>query len=263
LQYFPPDPEKAGGAAIIVCPGGGYRLLTGHEGAGYARWLAENGVAAFVLKYRLHTDGYRYPAMFLDAARAVRTVRARSAGWGIDPRRIGIMGSSAGGHLATLVMTQFDAGRPDAADPVERASSRPDLGVLCYALIVLGKANPAHPHRHPALIEGEETQERLDALSTHLNVQKNSPPCFIWQTMEDSSVGPANSLLYAQALHEKRIPFELHIYQKGAHGMGLGGAAPHPWAEACLDWLKVQGFVRAGEEELIRLRARPVPKGAK
>jgi acetyl esterase/lipase len=161
-------------------------------------------------------------------------------------------------------MTQFDAGQPDAADPVERVSSRPDLGILCYALVALGDFKPTHPHRHPALFgaDAEETQERLDSLSTHLHVQKKTPPCFIWQTMEDSSVGPTNSLLYAQALHDKRIPFELHIYQKGAHGMGLGGKAGHPWSEACIDWLKVQKFVKATDAELIRLKALPPPKPA-
>ena len=132
LTPYLPDPANATGAAIVICPGGGYGHLAPHEGADYARFLNESGIAGFVLKYRLGSDGYRHPAMLQDAARAVRTVRARTDEWKLDAKRIGIMGSSAGGHLASTLLTHFDAGKPDAADPIERQSSRPNLGILCY-----------------------------------------------------------------------------------------------------------------------------------
>ncbi|MEN6311689.1 MAG: alpha/beta hydrolase, partial [Acidobacteriota bacterium] len=174
LTPYLPDPAKAGGAAIIICPGGAYGGLADYEGADYARWLAANGVAGFVLKYRLASGGYRHPAMLQDAARAVRLVRARSAEWGLDPKRVGIMGSSAGGHLASTLLTHFDQGRPSAADPVERQSSRPDLGVLCYPVITLGrhthqgsKANLLGKNPAPALVE---------FLSSELQVTAGTPP---------------------------------------------------------------------------------------
>ena len=131
LTPYLPDAAKATGAAIVICPGGGYAHLANHEGEHYARWLNEHGVAGFVLKYRLAPAGYRHPAMLQDAARAVRTVRARAGEWKLDPKKVGIMGSSAGGHLASTLVTHFDAGKPDAADPIERQSSRPDVGIDC------------------------------------------------------------------------------------------------------------------------------------
>src|SRR6185295_9341961 len=132
LTLFLTDPAKASGAAIVICPGGGYGGLADHEGSQYARWLNEQGIAGFVLKYRLGSAGYRHPVMLQDAARAVRTVRARAKEWQLDDKRIGLMGSSAGGHLASTLLTHFDPGKADAADPIERVSSRPDLGILCY-----------------------------------------------------------------------------------------------------------------------------------
>ena len=139
LTPFLPDPAIATGAAFVICPGGGYGGLADHEGAGYARWLADHGIAGFGLKYRLGTSGYHHPAMIQDAARALRLTRSRAGEWKIDPARIGIMGSSAGGHLAATLLTHFDAGKPDDPDPIERQSSRPDLGVLCYAVITMSE----------------------------------------------------------------------------------------------------------------------------
>ena len=131
LTPFLAKPGQATGAAVVICPGGGYGALAEHEGKGYALWLNEQGIAGFVLKYRLGSAGYRHPVMLGDAARAVRLVRARAAEWQVDPQRVGIMGSSAGGHLASTLLTHFDAGDTNATDLVERQSSRPDLGILC------------------------------------------------------------------------------------------------------------------------------------
>ena len=139
LTPYWPDPAKATGAAVIVCPGGGYNTLAAHEGEPFAKWLNDLGVTAFVLKYRLVKDGYTVPVILQDAARAVRTVRANAKAWGLDAKKIGVIGSSAGGHLCATLSTRFDAGKPDDADPIERVSSRPDATILCYAFILLDR----------------------------------------------------------------------------------------------------------------------------
>jgi acetyl esterase/lipase len=172
LTPYWPDPGKATGAAIVICPGGGYGGLAPHEGVQYARFLNEYGIAGFVLKYRLGPAGYRHPAMLQDAARAVRTVRARAGEWKLDPKRVGIMGSSAGGHLASTLLTHFDAGKPDAADPIERQSSRPDLGILCYAVISFGEFG--HRGSMNNLLGKDPSPELVRELSNELQVTKDT-----------------------------------------------------------------------------------------
>ncbi len=247
LTPFLPDPGKATGAAIIVCPGGGYGHLAAHEGRDYARWLNESGVTAFVLKYRLGTDGYRHPSMSQDAARAVRLVRANANDWKLDPKRIGIIGSSAGGHVASTLMTHFDAGDPNAADTVERQSSRPDIGILCYPVITMGKF--AHQGSKTNLLGTTPSPELVAELSNELHVTSNTPPCFLWHTSADKTVPVENSLQFADALHKAGVPFDLHIYERGGHGLGLGSrdydpAKWLPWTRDCVYWLKLQGFVK-------------------
>jgi acetyl esterase/lipase len=250
LTPYLPEPDARTGAAIVVCPGGGYAGLAGHEGHDYALWLNQHGLAAFVLKYRLGTHGYRHPAMLQDAARAVRLVRARAAEWGVEPGRVGIMGSSAGGHLAATLLTHFDAGRPDAADPVERQSSRPDLGILCYPVITMGEFTHAGSRRN--LLGPEPAPELVEDLSAERRVTRDTPPCFVWHTWEDPVVPVENALQFAAALRRAGVPFDLHIYEKGPHGLGLADkppfARPHPWAADCLHWLTVRGFVRRAAE---------------
>ena len=246
LTAFLPSPEKATGAAIVICPGGGYGGLAPHEGAGYAEWLADHGIAGIVLKYRLGSKGYRHPAMLNDASRALRLTRSHAESWKIDPKRVGIMGSSAGGHLASTLLTHFDAGNPEATDPVERLSSRPDLGILCYAVISMGPNT--HGGSKANLLGKDPAPDLLDFLSNEKQVTKQTPPCFIWHTWEDNAVKVENSLEFASALRKAGVPFDLHIYQKGGHGMGLGSRQPssnhHPWAADCLFWLKTQGFTK-------------------
>lgn len=249
LTAYLPDPEKATGAAIVICPGGGYGGLAQHEGQGYAEWLAENGVAGLVLKYRLGSAGYRHPVMLHDAARAVRLARSKAADWKIDPHRIGIMGSSAGGHLASTLLTHFNAGKPDDADLVERESSRPDIGILCYAVITMGENT--HGGSRANLLGQNPSQELIDLLSNEKQVTPQTPPCFIWHTWEDNAVKVENSLSFAEALRKNGVPFDLHIYEKGPHGIGLSrganGAASndvHPWAHDLLVWLKIRNFVK-------------------
>ncbi|HOC55604.1 MAG TPA: alpha/beta hydrolase [Verrucomicrobiota bacterium] len=247
LTPYLPEPDKATGAAIVICPGGGYGGLAAHEGKDYARFMNEHGIAGFVLKYRLGSGGYRHPVMLQDAARAVRTVRARAAQWKLDPKRIGIMGSSAGGHLASTLVTHFDAGKPDAADPIERASSRPDAGILCYPVITMGKFTHQGSKRN--LLGNDPAPELVRELSNELQVTRDTPPCFIWHTCEDAGVPVENSLQFADGLRQAGVPFDLHIYQKGPHGLGLGTRdwnpeKRHPWTRDCAYWLQAQGFAR-------------------
>jgi acetyl esterase/lipase len=247
LTAFVPEPAKATGAAMVICPGGGYGALAEHEGKGYALWLKDQGIAAFVLKYRLGSDGYRHPVMLQDAARAMRMVRANAKDWKIDPRRIGIIGSSAGGHLASTLLTHFDAGKPDDNDPIERVSSRPDLGVLCYPVITMREKT--HGGSRDNLLGKDPSPELIVLLSNELQVTKETPPCFIFHTEEDKAVPVENSLQFAAALRRAGVPFDLHIYQKGSHGMGLGAPESdptkfHPWVKDCEFWLKEQGFMK-------------------
>jgi acetyl esterase/lipase len=246
LTPYLPNPAIATGAAIVICPGGGYGALANHEGEHYALWLNQHGVSAFVLTYRLGSAGYRHPAMLHDAARAVRLVRARAADWDIDPDRIGIMGSSAGGHLASTLLTHFDAGQSDASDPIERESSRPDLGILCYAVITMGEHTHEGSKRN--LLGPDPSPELVHLLSNEKQVNSKTPPCFLWHTWEDAAVKVENALDFAAALRRHGVPFDLHIYQQGRHGLGLNArppfANPHPWAHDCLFWLKTHGFVR-------------------
>ena len=247
LTPFFPTPDKATGAAIVICPGGGYGHLAAHEGEGYARWLTQNGIAAFVLKYRLGSDGYRHPVMLQDAARAIRLVRANAATWQLDAKRIGIIGSSAGGHLASTLLTHFDAGDANAVDLVEQQSSRPDLGILSYAVITMGGFT--HHGSKNNLLGTNASPELVRELSNELQVTKETPPCFIWHTFEDKTVPVENSLQFAGALRQAGVPFDLHVYQKGGHGLGLGTKDNDPdkmlpWAHDCVYWLKAQGFVK-------------------
>ena len=247
LTPFLPAKEKATGAAMVVCPGGGYGGLADHEGKGYALWLNDQGIAAFVLKYRLGSAGYRHPIMLQDAARAVRLVRARAGDWGVDTHRVGIMGSSAGGHLASTLVTHFDAGNANAADAVDRQSSRPDLGILCYPVISMGPNT--HQGSKNNLLGQNPSAELMKLLSNELQVTKDTPPCFVWHTWEDSAVKVENSLDFAVALRRAGVPFELHVYEKGPHGLGLGSRDYNPakwldWTRDCASWLKVRGFTR-------------------
>ncbi len=228
------SPEARARGAFIVCPGGGYSHFGEHEGHGYALWLASRGYHAFVLRYRLGSQGYRHPAMWTDAARALRWVRSQAGRWNIPRDRIGIVGSSAGGHLAAHLLTQWDAGDPAAADPVERESCRPDLGVLCYPVVTL--LDPLANTGSRRNLLGDPPPEALcRALSVERNVTADTPPCFLWHCVDDTAVAVENSLLFAQALRRVKVPFELHLYERGGHGGGL--RVQPTWAAALLDWL--------------------------
>jgi len=248
ITSYIPDPAKATGAALVICPGGGYGGLAPYEGHDYALWLNEMGIAGFVLKYRLGSSGYHHPAMLQDVSRAIRYVRANASQWKLDPKRVGVMGSSAGGHLAATVMTHFDAGKPDAADPIERQSSRPDIGILCYPVISMDD-RLTHAGSKKNLLGENPDPELVKLLSNELQVTKDTPPAFIFHTVEDNAVRVENSMVFAESLRNNHVPFSLHLYQKGRHGIALGvklgdPGPRHPWTADCAFWLKEQSFAR-------------------
>jgi acetyl esterase/lipase len=240
LTPFLAPKENATGAAILILPGGGYGGLADHEGKAYALWLNSLGVHGFVLKYRLGPAGYHHPRMLEDVSRAMRTVRARAGEWGVDPKRVGIIGSSAGGHLASTVLTHFDGGNPSAADYIEKESSRPDIGILCYPVITMGHFT--HEGSKKNLLGPNPPDELVKFLSNELQVTRETPPTFLFHTAEDVVVPVENSLMFAEALRKNGVSFDLHIYEKGRHGIGLANG--HPWTKDCEAFLKTHGFVK-------------------
>lgn len=244
ITVYTPPVGTANGGALVIFPGGGYGVVGVEEGGRYARWFAQHGVTGFVVRYRLGSHGHRHPAMLHDAARAVRFVRARAAEWGIDRDRVAVIGSSAGGHLAATLLTHYDAGRADDADPIERESSRPTLGILCYPVITMGEWTHEWSRRH--LLGDAPSAELIEDLSAERQVTADTPPCFVWHTWEDKDVRIENSLLFASALRANGVRFELHLYEKGPHAIGLGnrdGKSPiHRWTADCLAWLRERQF---------------------
>jgi acetyl esterase/lipase len=244
LAAYIAPPDKAVGTAVIVCPGGGYgSLAMDHEGKQIAVWLNNLGISAFVLKYRLGPR-YHHPAPLMDAQRAIRTVRQRAQEYGIRADRVGIWGFSAGGHLASTAATHFDKGSPDPADPLDRVSSRPDFAVLAYPVISFTTEYVHKGSRRNLL--GEPFDEKLAAaLSNETQVTSETPPTFLFHTNEDTGVPPENSVLFYLALRKAKVPAELHIYEKGRHGVGLAPTDPvlSSWAGRLTDWLKIRGLL--------------------
>ena len=244
LTAFPAPKEKATGAAIIVCPGGGYSHLADHEGRPVAEWLNTLGISAFVLKYRVGPR-YHHPAPLLDAARAIRMVRARASEWQLDPNRIGILGFSAGGHLASTIGTHFDGGKADAADPIERVSSRPDLMILIYPVITMREF--AHAGSKRMLLGENPPEDLVKLLSNDEQVTKETATAFLVHTADDPGVPVENSLRFALALRKAKVPVEIHVYEHGPHGFGLGTKDPilATWPQRCAEWLKTHGFMKS------------------
>ncbi len=239
LTIFLPDKSKANGAAVIICPGGAYgHLAVDHEGKQIAEWLNSLGVAGFMLEYRHRGGGYGHPAPLQDAQRAIRTVRANAEKWNVNPQRIGIMGFSAGGHLASTAGTHFDKGDPEATDTIDRASCRPDFMILCYPVIAFGESY-THRDSQDNLIGKDAPDELIKSLSNEKQVTADTPPTFLFHTDEDKTVPPENSIQFYLALHKAKVPAELHIYQKGSHGLGLVLKTPgtSEWPKACEAWL--------------------------
>ncbi len=215
------ESQNVARSAVVVCPGGGYaHLAMDHEGKQIAEWFNKLGVTAFVLQYRNTSSGHRHPVPMIDGQRAIRTVRARAAEWNLDPAKIGVMGFSAGGHLASTLATYFDGSNADAADAIDRSSSRPDFLILCYPVITMTESYMHRGSRENLL--GKGADESLAAnLSNEQRVTAQTPPTFIFQTDADKGVPAENCVAFYLALRRAGVPAELHIYQDGKHGVGL------------------------------------------
>ena len=238
-------PQGSGaGTAVIVCPGGGYQHLSmDKEGYQVAAWLNSIGVSAFVLQYRLGMR-YHHPIELGDAQRAIRTVRWRAAEYGVAVDRIGIMGFSAGGHLAATAGTHSDAGNAGASDPVDRVGSRPDFLVLCYPVISL--TSYAHRGSKDYLLGANPDPKLVENLSNELQVTARTPPAFLFHTDEDKTVPVENSVLFYLALRKAGVPAEMHIYEHGSHGVGLAqnDRALSSWPGRLADWLRGRGLAK-------------------
>ncbi|MBX7258009.1 MAG: alpha/beta hydrolase [Candidatus Hydrogenedentes bacterium] len=247
LTYFPAPQHKATGAAVVVCPGGGYGgLAITYEGYEVAQWLNTAGVSAFVLKYR-HAPKYHHPAPLQDAQRAIRTVRARSAEWGINPAKIGILGFSAGGHLTATTGVAKADGDAAATDPIERVSARPDFLILGYPVITM-VGDYGHAGSRTNLLGENPDPKLVEEVSPELHVTKDTPPAFLVSTTQDTGVPATNSVVFYQKLLDNGVPAELHVFLEGQHGLGLGtgprsGHAFSEWPDLCLKWLRAIGMI--------------------
>ena len=247
IQVFLPSKRNATRQAVVVCPGGGYSVLAyDWEGTDIAKWLNSHGIAAIVLKYRLPSAASQvepHEAPLMDAQRAMRLVRHHAEEWNIDPEQIGVMGFSAGGHLASTLGTHYDAGDANSKDSVERFSSRPDFMILGYPVISL-KEHVAHIGSRNNLLGKSPSEELVERFSNELQVTEDTPPTFIFHSQDDKGVPVQHSLLFYQALLEANVPVEMHLYPEGGHGYSLGINAEGTftqWPDACMQWLRDLG----------------------
>lgn len=242
-QYvvYPAPADKRTGQAVVIFPGGGYGVLAmNHEGHDYAKWLNERGITGVVVKYRVSSKpdfGYQFPVPFLDARRAIRTVRANAKEWGVDPAKVGVMGSSAGGHLASLCTTRFaDTFVEEGKDDIDQQSARPDFSILIYPVISMGPL--AHGGSRTNLLGKAPAAEMLGKCSTEKQVSKETPPVFLLTTADDT-VDCRNSFEFASACKANGVPASLHCFEKGGHGYGLKGKGELAAWPTLLDaWLK-------------------------
>ena len=264
IVYLPPK-EKATGCGVVILPGGGYGgLAMDHEGHQIAKWFNQFGVAGFICKYRVAP--YRHPVPLTDAQRALRTVRHLAPDFGVDPRRIGLMGFSAGGHLASTAGTRFDSGNPQATDPVERQGCRPDFLILCYPVITL-EPPMAHSGSRNNLLGKDADPALVKSLCNDTQVTKDTPTTFLFHTNQDTGVPPENSVLFYSALRRHGVPAELHIFRDGRHGVGLAAGDPvlREWPNRLRDWVRSGGWLtatpRAAVEGKVSLNGKPVGQG--
>jgi acetyl esterase/lipase len=244
IKYFPPWNRKSSGTAVIVAPGGSYQFLaSNHEGRQVANWFNALGMAAFVLTYRLGPR-YHHPVELGDAQRAIRLVRSRAAEFHVSPDRIGIMGFSAGGHLASTAATRFDSGDPHAADLIDRVRSRPDFVILAYAVISMMPPY-AHEGSVKALLGDNPDPKLREFLSNELQVTAQTPPAFLFATSDDDVVPVQNSINFYLALRKVGVPAELHVFEKGPHGVGLDLSDPAvgEWPKLLEEWLRGRGLL--------------------
>jgi|SRR5699024_1565597 len=232
---------------VIVCPGGGYAHHADHEGEPVAKWLNSIGVSAIVLHYRIAP--HQHPAPLDDAQTTIRMARVNAKKWNIDPNRVGILGFSAGGHLASSAGTLFEEGDEFAKEAINRYSSRPDVMILCYPVITMASPQYIHEGSKLHLLGEQPSLSLVQKMSTEKQVTENTPPAFLWHTADDEAVPVENSLMFARSLGKFNIPYALHIFESGKHGLGL--AEDHPeanlWPNLCEAWLKNRKFVKVEE----------------
>ncbi len=241
LEVFLPPVDKANGAAIVLCPGGGYiRHVTDREGYPIAQWLNEHGIATIILEYRLPELRHQVP--LLDAQRAIRLTRAKASGWKIDPDRVGILGFSAGGHVASTAATHFDKGNADSSDPIERFSCRPDFAWLVYPVVTMGKYT--HTGSRNELLGTDPKLELVRLYSNETQVTANTPPTFLAHAVDDKPVPPENSRQFVAAMKARRVSVELLELPSGGHGLnGCKGPLWEQWKAAALKWLAAQKVI--------------------
>ncbi len=246
LYTYLPQKTATPTPAIIICPGGGYGMLAfEHEGINEAEWFQQRGVAAFILFYRLPTDGYLHPVPMHDLQRAIRLVRSRATEWNLDPHKLAIMGFSAGGHLASTVDTHFDAGNASAPDPVDQLSCRPDFAVLVYPVITLEVPGVAHEGSKLNLLGPKPDPALVHNLSNDTQVTPQTPPTVLVHAVDDEPVPIENSRRMHAALQKAGVPSALQEYPNGGHGFGYRpkpNGAPPGWLDNVYDWLQAQGF---------------------
>tara|TARA_R110002096_G_scaffold433006_6_gene650899 strand:- start:1461 stop:2720 length:1260 start_codon:yes stop_codon:yes gene_type:complete len=258
------------GAAVVICPGGGYGgLAVDHEGNQPARWFQEQGVSAFVLQYRLGSQGHHYPTQLADVQRAIRWVRSHAKDYDLDPGRIAVMGFSAGGHLASMAATLYDEMAYDSSDSVDGVSARPDFAILCYPVISMD-AEVTHGGSRKNLLGADRVDDDVlaEKLSSEKNVTSETPRTFIFQTNADTSVRAENAVGFYLALRQKEVPAEMHIYQEGPHGVGLyrGDPVLGTWSGLLQHWLRTNFFfapepMRAAVKGEVTLDGNPVSWG--
>lgn len=240
-QLFLPDGDGPFGA-VVVCPGGGYEFIADHEGAVIGRFFAEHGIAAVVVRYRI-APKYHQPTIPGDAQRAMRLTRAKAAEWKIDPKRIGIMGFSAGGHLASTISTQWNYPFYPFGDDVDWQSARPDVSILIYAVLNMDDI-ASHGGSRNNLLGKDHAPSLPTRFSSEKNVTNQVPPTFLFTTNDDPVVPMENSLMYAMACRKAGVPVELHAYESGPHGVGLAQDSPSlkTWPGLMVDWLRQKGW---------------------
>ena len=248
LDFYKPDAVPANGCAVVICPGGGYGgLAKDHEGIQPARFFNSLGITAYVLHYRLGGKGYQHPIPLQDAQRALRLARSRAATDGVDPTRIGIMGFSAGGHLAASTGTHHDAGNAAATDPIDRLASRPDFMILCYGVLSFDPAITHQGSVNNLLGDRRNDSALLDFLSNEKQVNATTPPTFLFHTTTDQAVPVANSLRFYEACQKNKVPVALHVFQEGKHGVGLAQNDPNLqiWPTLLQQWIEQNGWLKA------------------
>jgi acetyl esterase/lipase len=248
ITIYLPAKDKANGAAVVIFPGGGYgHLAMDHEGHQIAQWLNSFGVAGFIVKYRHSRSGagYGHPAPLQDAQRAIRTVRSGARQWNIDPDRIGIIGFSAGGHLASSLGTHFQSRYIEVKDKIDRISCRPDFMILMYPVISFTESF-THKGSRRNLLGEKPDAELVENLSNERQVTSETPPTFLVHANDDKPVPPENSIAFYLALKKANVPAEMHIYEKGGHGFGpgVGKGAASSWMLRCSEWMRGRGLLQ-------------------